>query len=812
VYEQARALKVRTQDKVFRTMIMPLWSADSRLMIYRVDTGVDAWEYVVVDAVAGSRRVAFDHARMAASLTAAGVAHVLATRLDLKGLEIVDGGAAITFNYARRLWHCVLAEGAVCELEVPKALAQKIDPAVPQVMKRSVDSDRETSITFTNRLDEVLHLFWVPREGVPVGYGSIAPGASMRQHTFVGHVFVLMGEGGEPVAQYVAVENSLDAVVDQRMSIVKIGASKPKTNQASISPDGKSLVVVRDFNLHLVEGDKLLPLTTDGSADDAYAPMLAWAGDSSVFIAHRVHLAEPHEVIYVESSPKGRVQPNVHSLNYFKAGDDLPKPRLVLVRVAERRAIVVDDELMPTPFTPDGGMVLRWATDSKECYADYNQRGHQLYRILAIDAATGATRAVVEERSKTFIDYTTKTGRQWLDATHEVIWTSERDGWCHLWLYDVLRGKPKSQITRGKWVVREVIEVDEAKRQVWFMAAGLRAGEDPYHLHLCRVNLDGSGFVRLTEGDGSHRVVFAPNHEVFIDVWSRVDALPVIEMRRSSDGQPLCELERGDASALLATGWSMPQRFVAKGRDGQTDIHGILVLPSTFDPNKKYPVVEEVYAGPHSAFVPKEFGLVSKLHELAELGFIVVKADGMGTNHRGKAFHDVCWKNIADAGFKDRIAWIKAAANSRPWMDLNRVAIFGGSAGGQSAMRALLSYNDFYSVAVADCGCHDNRMDKLWWNEQWLGWPVDVSYVRNSNVEDAALLKGALLLLVGELDTNVDPSTTLQVVGALQSAGKKFDFMPIIGSGHGSAETAYGSRLRAEFLVQHLKPDVAVDR
>jgi dipeptidyl aminopeptidase/acylaminoacyl peptidase len=341
---------------------------------------------------------------------------------------------------------------------------------------------------------------------------------------------------------------------------------------------------------------------------------------------------------------------------------------------------------------------------------------------------------------------------------------------------------------------------------VWFLASGLREKEDPYHLHLCRVNLDGTNFLRLTQGDGNHQVEFSPDRAFFVDACSRADLPPVNELRRSRDGSLVCELEKADASQLLSAGWTLPERLVAKGRDGQTDIHGILVKPSHFDPAKKYPVLEDIYAGPHASFAPKDFSRLLNLHILAELGFIVVKLDGMGTNNRGKAFHDVCWKNLKDAGFPDRIAWIQAAAQTRPWMDLGRVGIYGGSAGGQSAMRALLDHHDFYHVAVADCGCHDNRMDKIWWNEQWMGWPVDDCYARSSNTEDAHKLQGHLLLIVGELDTNVDPASTTQVVGALQKAGKAFDFMPINGTGHGAAETPYGSRLRMDFLVRHLKP------
>jgi dipeptidyl aminopeptidase/acylaminoacyl peptidase len=346
--------------------------------------------------------------------------------------------------------------------------------------------------------------------------------------------------------------------------------------------------------------------------------------------------------------------------------------------------------------------------------------------------------------------------------------------------------------------------VDAAKRQVWFLAGGVRPGEDPYHEQLCRVNFDGSGFVQLTQGDGSHTVEFSPDGREFIARWSRADLPPVTELRRSDDGKLICELERADASPLLQAGWTLPERFVAKGRDGQTDIYGVLIKPSDFDPHKKYPVVEEVYAGPQDAFAPERFGRLLRQHMIAELGFIVVQADGMGTDHRGKKFHDVCWKNLQDAGFPDRIAWIKAAAAARPWMDLSRVGIYGGSAGGQNALRALLDHADFYQVAVADCGCHDNRMDKLWWNEQWLGWPVDDSYVRASNVADAHKLKGKLLLMVGELDHNVDPASTMQVVNALEKADKDFELVVITGSDHGAAETPYGSKRRMDFLVRNL--------
>jgi dipeptidyl aminopeptidase/acylaminoacyl peptidase len=434
----------------------------------------------------------------------------------------------------------------------------------------------------------------------------------------------------------------------------------------------------------------------------------------------------------------------------------------------------------------------------------YNQRGHQVLRVLAVEAKTGVVRPLVEETSPTFIDYSQKTFLQWLDPTDELIWMSERDGWNHLWLYDARHGAVKNQITRGPWVVRRVEHVDADRRQVWFFAGGVRASQDPYYLHLCRVNFDGTGFAVLTEGDGTHQVEFSPNRRWFLDTWSRVDQPPITELRRADDGRLVCTLERADASALLATAWSPPERFCAKGRDGSTDVYGILIRPSTFDPAKKYPVVEQVYAGPHGAFVPKAWDRQIGLRKMAELGFIVVQIDGMGTNWRSRAFHDVCWKNLKDGGFPDRIAWLRAAAATRPWMDLQRVGIYGGSTGGMNALSALLHYGDFYRVGVADCGCHDNRMDKIWWNEAWMGWPVGPEYADNSNVTHARNLSGKLLLIVGEVDANVDPASTMQVVDALEKADKDFELLVMTGTGHGAAETAYGSRRRMDFFVRHL--------
>jgi dipeptidyl aminopeptidase/acylaminoacyl peptidase len=381
---------------------------------------------------------------------------------------------------------------------------------------------------------------------------------------------------------------------------------------------------------------------------------------------------------------------------------------------------------------------------------------------------------------------------------------SERDGWNHLYIYDGKTGKVKNQVTKGEWVVRKVEEVDWDSNKLYFYASGVIKDQDPYYQHYCSINFDGSQFKILTAGDGSHTVQLSPEKKYFLDTWSRVDLPYQFELRERETGKRVCMLLE---NRVPICDYPLPERFVAKGRDGETDIYGIFYRPLSFVPGKKYPVIENIYAGPHGAFVAKVWnaGQSVRNQTFANLGFIVVSIDGMGTNWRSKKFHDVAWKNIADAGLPDRIAWIKALAKKYPCIDISRVGIYGGSAGGQSTMGALLFHGDFYKAGVADCGCHDNRMDKIWWNEQWLGWPVGKHYAEQSNRENAAKLTGKLMLTVGEIDTNVDPSSTFQVADALIKAGKDFELVVIPGGGHGSGEVPWAAKKRAEFFVRHLQ-------
>jgi dipeptidyl aminopeptidase/acylaminoacyl peptidase len=587
-------------------------------------------------------------------------------------------------------------------------------------------------------------------------------------------------------------------------------AAIPEADRFKASPDGKWEASIRNFNVFLKpRGGEAKPLSTDGSEGNYYTfRSLTWAPDSAHLVAYRVRPGYKREVHYVESSPTDQLQPKHSAREYAKPGDTLDIAAPVLFSVADRRQTELSNTLFPNAFSITQPV---WRKSGQAFMFEYNQRGHQVYRVLEADAQTGTVRAVITEESKAFIDYrplvqnqrdTGKKVRYDLADGKETIWMSERDGWAHLYLYDGVSGRVKNQITKGEWVVRSVDKIDEEKRQIWFSASGMTAGQDPYFVQYYRIDFDGTGLIPLTQADGNHSVVFSPDMKYYVDEWSRVDQAPVSQLRSTADGKVLLELEHADTSRLDATGWKAPESFHAKGRDGATDIWGVIWRPANFDASKKYPVVETIYAGPQGSFVPKTFS--TTVQPLTELGFVVVQIDGMGTNNRSKAFHDVAFKNLKDAGFADRILWHKAVAAQYPWYDITKVGVFGTSAGGQNAMGALLFHPEFYQVAVSNSGCHDNRMDKIWWNEQWMSWPIGPEYAESSNVDNAYRLQGKLLLVLGEMDTNVDPASTLQVVNSLIHSNKKFDLLFVPGGGHGAGGD-YGQRLLFDFFVHNLQ-------
>lgn len=575
-----------------------------------------------------------------------------------------------------------------------------------------------------------------------------------------------------------------------------------KTANPICSPDQKYTAYIKNHNIYVKEQatGKEKQLSHDGTLGNYYSAYIRWSPDSRKVAACKIRPVEKRYVYYVESSPTDQLQPKLHKQEYAKPGDELPFRLPCIYEVETGKGIIPRTDLFARPYSLTR---LDWNADSRAITFEYNQRGHQVYRVLELSVESGEVRPLIEETSDKYVNYY-RCFRHDMKDGKRMIWMSERDNWNHLYLYDRATAKPISQITKGEWYVREVLRVDEENQQIYFSANGMELNEDPYLVRYYRIGFNGRNMVCLTPEEGMHQAWFSGDMSYLVDVYSMVDKAPVAVLREARNGKVVMPLEVADISALETEGWKAPEVFKAKGRDGKTDMWGIIIRPTNFDPAKKYPVLEYIYQGPGNQYVPKTFNPYNYyMTAMAEVGFIVVMVDGMGTSFRSRAFENVCYQNLKDAGLPDHIAWIKAAATKYPYMDTERVGIYGCSAGGQESMSAVLFHPDFYKAAYSACGCHDNRMDKIWWNEQWMGYPVGDQYKENSNVENAHLLKRPLMLVVGELDDNVDPASTMQVVNALVKAHKDFELVVVPGARHTMGE-GFGEHKRYDFFVRHL--------
>jgi dipeptidyl aminopeptidase/acylaminoacyl peptidase len=553
---------------------------------------------------------------------------------------------------------------------------------------------------------------------------------------------------------------------------------------------------VRDGQLELRADGTWTIVTTKGSyARGNIDP------DSGKIIGFRLIPGERRPVYLLKSAISGSTRAVLEQRLYDQPGDRLDEFEVWIIDPATKSETKLD--IAPImgggqPWANPPG--IRWK--SGRAFFDFPIRGYQEHKLVVVDMATGTLRTLVHEKSPTFIDQS-KTNYWFLNEGKRLVWQSERSGRSHLYMVDIDSGEIKP-ITSGDYIVRAATMI-ETDGRILLGASGFGdpSKEDPYHTHLCAVDLDGGNFKRLTTADAHHNIQFSPDFKLFLDSYSRTDSSPVHELRDSKTGELVALVDKADIVRASKNGIRLPERFVAKGRDGKTDIWGVVIKPSNFDKNRKYPVIENIYAGPHDSFVPKGYRPFFNMHRLAELGFIVVQIDGMGTNNRGKAFHDVAWKNVADAGFPDRILWMQALAKKMPQADITRVGVFGTSAGGQSSTGAMLFHPEFYKVAVSSCGCHDNRIDKQWWNEQWMGYPVGPHYDAQSNITNAAKLKGRLMLIVGEQDRNVPPESTFRLADALVKARKEFELVVIPGADHTDGGP-YGNRKRMDFFVRWL--------
>lgn len=605
----------------------------------------------------------------------------------------------------------------------------------------------------------------------------------------------------------------------------------------TLSPDGSKAAYVEDYNLwvRFTDTGERQQLTFDGVEDYGYAtnnagwirddePVLLWSPDSSKIATFR-HDGRQVGEMYLYSTEVGH--PELDAWKYPLPGDEHifmierlvihvePRPRQVWLDMpADAHRSTTADHVADS----DGTFLdVQWSEDSEQLAFISSSRDHKSATLRVADPDTGAVRDVYNETVATYFESGVgDPAWRFLPQRNEFLWYSERDNWGHLYLYDLDSGELKNRVTEGNWAVLQVMHVDTDNGQVYFTGSNRDEG-DPYYHYLYRVNLDGTGLTNLTPERAHHVIRWSDSGDYFVDSYS-TPVQPTVAVIRDRDGTRQLELERADISALQEWGWIPPQQFTVKARDGVTDLYGLMYQPTNLDPSASYPVLNYIYPGPQTGSVGSRSFQASRRDKqaLAELGFIVVELDAMGTPGRSKAFHDAYYGNMGDNGLPDQIIAIRQLANAHPWMDLDRVGIWGHSGGGFASTAGILRYPDFYKVAVSGAGNHDNRNYEDDWAEKWQGLlevydetgadgePV-TNYDNQANQLLAENLQGKLLLAHGLMDDNVHPSNTLLVVQALIDAEKDFDLLVIPDARHGFGNRRYFMKRRWDYFVRHLK-------
>lgn len=599
------------------------------------------------------------------------------------------------------------------------------------------------------------------------------------------------------------------------------------------SPDGRYVAFRRDHELWVFDREvgEEIRLTSDGEERYGYAadsqgwrrtdmPILLWSPDSRRIATYRLDERGVEDMHLLRTAEP---RPEVESWPYALPGDTIvPMMERVVIHVDEGRMVELDtppDHQRTSSccgLMRDGNLGdVEWSADGEMLAFASVSRDYRTVTLRVADAATGEVRTVLEESHPIFFEsHAGGRGRpNWrvLRDRGEVLWFSQRDGWGHLFRYDLDSGEMLGRVTGGDWNVLDVLRVDEAAGSLVFTAVGRETDRNIYYRHLYRVGLDGTGMTRLTPEDADHTVTLSPDGRFFVNSYSTVETAPVTVLRSTRDGSTLRILEEADVSDLLELGWRPPRAFTTKGRDGTTEIYGLMVLPSDFDPARRYPVINAIYPGPQAGSIGTwSFSVARRgqAHALAELGFVVVKVDGMGNAMRSKDFHAEYYGDMADNGLPDQKAAMRELARRNGFIDLDRVGIFGHSGGGFATAAALLHHPDFFHVGVAGAGNHDNRGYTYYWGEKWQGLLEKAedgdNYENQANHLFAGNLEGRLLLTYGTMDSNVHPNLTLLLIDALIEANRDFDVMVFPNRGHGYAGEPYNVRITWDYFVRHL--------
>jgi len=715
-YQRAQQfLPGNLRHRVYIAEVIPHWIAEKSRFWYR-KAGTKGTDFILVDRERNTSGPAFDHARLAVSLSKATKRDYQPTELPFDTFDYAKDAKSVSFQVEGTPWTCQL-ENYECK-RGPEPLAGQYEEASP---------NKE----------------WV---------------AYVKEHD----LYLRYAATGEIVRLTRDGEESWD--------------------YATPIPS-------------------LRPMVAQGTQDVKQRPAVFWSPDSSKLVTYRMDTRNAGRFTNLQFVPPGQLRPKAFSVVYPLPGEVLPKADPVIFDVQKGRRIDVKTPSLEVQF--QGGPGFEWFPDNKTIYYEAEERGEKAIELRTVDSETGEQKVVVREKSDHYVD-PGETFFRFLHVSEEILWSSERDGWNHLYLYDQKTGALKNQVTRGPWVVRSIVAVDEKSRRVYFLANGREKGEDPYQTHLYSIGLDGNNVTALTPSNANHTVSLSPDHFCFVDNSSRPDLPGEVILRSVKDGSQIRVLEQTDASELLKENWKFPEAFQGKAKDGATDLYGLIWRPSNFDATKKYPIIEMVYTGPQAFFVPKTFGAALRgLQSVAELGFIVVMVDGRGTTGRSRAFHEFSYRNLGGA-FEDHVAMIQQMAARYSYMDATRVGIFGTSAGAYGAAHAMLAFPDFYKVGIAISGDHDARLDKAWWNELYQGFPVGPDYAEQSNVTMADRLQGHLLIEHGDVDDNVHVVETMRFADALMKANKDFDMLIVPNMYHGEGGNLYLVRRRWDYFVRNL--------
>ncbi len=596
-----------------------------------------------------------------------------------------------------------------------------------------------------------------------------------------------------------------------------------------LSPDKKWEAFISKHNVWVRprRGKDSTQLTTDGVEYWGYGltmprpsdlvrpqprrPMMRWSPDSKKLAVWRQDERRVEHLHYISMTSQ---RPKLYSQPYALPGDSVvPVPTLHLIDVGTKGNVEVRLSPMPAQLNTTGSARDSvWNEAGDKVYVSALSRGSKRTWLTAVDAATGSQTIVASDSMATFAEWSPPTDPQtWYTSRdgQDIFWWSERDGWAHFYRYGA-DGKVKNRLTEGPWFSSAIHYVDELAKQVYFTARGREPGQFWYYAKLYRVNYDGSGLALLTPEDAHHDIEFSPSGKYLVDSYSRIESASVTVLRSALDGRVIRTLETADISRLKEVGWQPGRVFTATARDGVTDLYGVMYLPPGLDSTKKYPVINNIYPGPQVGSVGTwSFKSGGEAFALAQLGFVVLQIDHLGTPMRSKAFHDNYYANFTDNGLPDHIAVIKQLGARYRFLDLDRVGIFGHSGGGFASADAMFRYPDFFKVAVSSSGNHDNRSYNIYWSEKYQGLMTRDTLRKTDNYESSANgtyaknLKGKLFLMTGDMDDNVHPAMTVQVIDALIKANKSFDYLVLPNRAH-SLNEPYVIRRRWDYFVEHL--------